>query len=80
MSKRDKLRKNSVRLKERIDNKSKIDSKNNVLPYLAASTSSIPTLKLKSQMKRPEIKIKPFLKLKNKNSSQNNICRRCKYW
>jgi tRNA A-37 threonylcarbamoyl transferase component Bud32 len=73
LSKRDKLRKNSVRLKKRIDNKSKIDSKNNVLPYLAASTSSIPTLKLKSQMKRPEIKIKPILKLKNKNSSQNNI-------
>ena len=74
---KDKLRRNSMKLKENnnnINNKSKIESKKNILPYLASSTNSIHLLKLKeNNIKKSEIKIKPYLKLKNKNSSQNDI-------
>ena len=68
---REKLHRNSVKLPDNIFNKSKIDSKNTILPYISSSSSSFMNYKHNNNNKK--VKIKPFLKLKGKTISQPDI-------
>ena len=63
-----------MRIPGNIINKSKIESKKNILPYISASSSvSFLQLNPKNSNKKPELKVKPFLRLKSKISSQQDI-------
>ena len=70
---RERIHRNSVRIPESVINKSQVESKNTILPYLSSNSSSFINLKHKFSNKKTDIKIKPFLKLKGKLSSQNDI-------
>ena len=71
---KEKLHRNSMRIPGNIINKSKIESKKNILPYISASSSvSFLQLNPKNSNKKPELKVKPFLRLKSKISSQQDI-------
>ncbi len=70
---RERIHRNSVRIPESVINKSQVESKNTILPYLSSNSSSFINMKYKFSNKKTDIKIKPFLKLKGKLSSQNDI-------
>jgi tRNA A-37 threonylcarbamoyl transferase component Bud32 len=70
---REKMHRNSMRIPESIINKSQIESKNTILPYLSSNSSSLIQMKHKFSNKKTEIRVKPFLKLKGKISSQPDI-------
>ena len=59
-----------MKLPENIINKTKIESKKNLLPYLSSISSSSNYFKQKIPDKKGEIKIKPFLKVKGVALSQ----------
>ena len=67
---RDSIHRNSVKIPESIINKSQLDSKSTILPYLSSSTTSIIH---KIPNKKTEMKVKPFLRLKGKVASQPDI-------
>ena len=67
---KERLNRNSMKLPENIINKTKIESKKNLLPYLSSISSSSNYFKQKIPDKKGEIKIKPFLKVKGKALSQ----------
>ena len=72
---REKLHRNSMKIPDNTINKSKIDSKNTILPYLSSSSSSgssFMNFKHKNNNNK-EVKVKPFLKLKGKTTSQPDI-------
>ena len=70
---REKMHRNSMRIPESVINKSQIESKNIILPYLSSNSSSLIQMKHKFSNKKTEIRVKPFLKLKGKISSQPEI-------
>ena len=70
---REKMHRNSMRIPESVINKSQIESKNTILPYLSSNSSSLIQMKHKFSNKKTEIRVKPFLKLKGKISSQPEI-------
>ena len=70
---KEKLKRNSVRIPENVINRSKIESKKSILPYLSSSLNSNIHFKLKDSNKKPEGRVKPFLKLKRKVLSQPDI-------
>ena len=70
---REKMHRNSMRIPESVINKSQIESKNTILPYLSSNSSSLIKMKHKFSNKKTEIRVKPFLKLKGKISSQPDI-------
>ena len=70
---REKMHRNSMRIPESVINKSQIESKNTILPYLSSNSSSLIKMKHKFSNKKTEIRVKPFLKLKGKISSQPGI-------
>ena len=72
---KEKIHRNSNKYPENIINinRSKIESKKSILPYLNSTSSSSLHLKQKNSNKKSEVKIKPFLKLKGKISSQPDI-------
>ena len=70
---REKMHRNSMRIPESVINKSQIESKNTILPYLSSNSSSLIQMKHKFSNKKAEIRVKPFLKLKGKISSQPDI-------
>ena len=70
---KDKIMRNSVKIPENIISKSKAEIKNSILPYLSSSSSSSLQIKQKSLIRKPEIRVKPFLRLKGKISSQPDI-------
>ena len=70
---KEKLKRNSVRIPENVINRSKIESKKSILPYLSSSSNSNIHFKLKDSNKKPEGRVKPFLKLKSKVLSQPDI-------
>ena len=70
---KDKIMRNSVKIPENIISKSKAEIKNSILPYLSSSSSSSLQLKQKSLIRKSEIRVKPFLRLKGKISSQPDI-------
>ena len=70
---KDKIMRNSVKIPENIISKSKAEIKNSILPYLSSSSSSSLQLKQKSLIRKAEIRVKPFLRLKGKISSQPDI-------
>ena len=70
---REKMHRNSMRIPESVINKSQIESKNTILPYLSSNSSSLIQMKHKFSNKKTEIRVKPFLKLKGKISSQPDI-------
>ena len=67
---KERLNRNSMKLPENVINRTKIESKKNILPYLASISSSSKYFKQKIPEKKGEIKIKPFLKVKGKALSQ----------
>ena len=67
---KERLNRNSMKLPENIINKTKIESKKNLLPYLSSMSSSSNYFKQKIPDKKGEIKIKPFLKVKGVALSQ----------
>ena len=69
---KDKLHRSTMKIPENVIDKNKVESKKNILPYLSSSSNSI-QFKIKTQNKKSEIKIKPFLKLKGKVLSQPDI-------
>ena len=70
---KDKIMRNSVKIPENIISKSKAEIKNSILPYLSSSSSSSLQIKQKSLIRKTEIRVKPFLRLKGKISSQPDI-------
>ena len=70
---REKMHRNSMRIPESVINKSQIESKNTILPFLSSNSSSLIPMKHKFSNKKAEIRVKPFLKLKGKISSQPDI-------
>ena len=70
---REKMHRNSMRIPESVINKSQIESKNTILPYLSSNSSSLIQMKHKFSNKKTEIRVKPFLKIKGKISSQPDI-------
>ena len=70
---REKMHRNSMRIPESVINKSQIESKNTILPFLSSNSSSLIQMKHKFSNKKAEIRVKPFLKLKGKISSQPDI-------
>ena len=70
---REKMHRNSMRIPESVINKSQIESKNTILPYLSSNSSSLIQMKHKFSNKKAEIRVKPFLKLKGKISSQPDV-------
>ena len=70
---KEKLHRNSMKIPENMINRSKIESKKSILPYLNSTSFSSINPKQNNSNKKSEIKIKPFLKLKGKISSQPDI-------
>ena len=70
---KERLKRNSMKVSDNFINRTKIESKKYILPFLASVSTSSKYLSQKNPEKKSEIRIKPFLHSKGKVLSQQDI-------
>ena len=70
---KERLKRNSMKVSDNFINRTKIESKKYILPFLASVSTSSKYLSQKNPEKKSEIRIKPFLNAKGKVLSQQDI-------